>query len=496
MKESRNVKGPHIIIVPKSTQGNWCKEFGKFCPSMTVLKFYGDKNSRASMVQNELLKLKFDVCVTSYEMVVKERTAFKKIKWKYLCIDEAHRIKNENSILSQVVRELHTMNRMLITGTPLQNNLHELWALLNFLLPELFGDAEQFDSWFSESALKSDRDGVVKRLHSILRPFLLRRLKVEVETDLPPKTETKLFIGMTEMQKYWYQTVISKDADALSHLTGSGGGGGRVRLLNILMQLRKVCNHPYLFDGAEPGPPYFDGPHLWENSGKMILLDKLLPKLKSQGSRVLIFSQMTRVLDILEDYMRLKGHLYCRIDGQTASDVRDKSMDDFNAEGSEIFSFLLSTRAGGLGINLYTADIVVLFDSDWNPQADLQAMDRAHRIGQKKPVKVFRFVTEGTVEEKIIERAEKKLFLDAAVIQQGRLANNNDNKLSQNELMKMITFGAEQIFSQKGITVTDADIDAILQQGDERTRKVMERFFCDNLSFLGCLLNYLTLSIF
>jgi SWI/SNF-related matrix-associated actin-dependent regulator of chromatin subfamily A member 5 len=219
------------------------------------------------------------------------------------------------------------------------------------------------------------------------------------------------------------------------------------------MQLRKVCNHPYLFDGAETGPPYVDGPHLWENSGKMLLLNKLLSKLKERGSRVLIFCQMTRVLDILEDYCRLTGHEYCRIDGNTDGEKRDSQMDEFNEDNSSKFVFLLSTRAGGLGINLATADIVILYDSDWNPQVDLQAMDRAHRIGQKKPVQVFRFVTEGTVEEKIIERADRKLFLDAAVIQQGRLADQN-NKLDKGDLMQMVRFGADQILSGKGGTYT------------------------------------------
>ena len=233
-----------------------------------------------------------------------------------------------------------------------------------------------------------------------------------------------------------------------------------------------MCNHPYLFDGAEPGPPYFDGPHLWEDSGKMTLLHKLLPKLKSQGSRVLIFSQMTRMLDILEDYMRLQGHGYCRIDGNTSGADRDAQMDEYNAPGSEKFVFLLSTRAGGLGINLYTADIVILYDSDWNPQMDLQAMDRAHRIGQKKQVRVFRFVTEKTVEEKIVERAERKLFLDAVVIQQGRL-QSADKALSKGELMNMVKFGADEIFrggASETTKITDEDIDVLLAKGEERTK--------------------------
>jgi SWI/SNF-related matrix-associated actin-dependent regulator of chromatin subfamily A member 5 len=315
--------------------------------------------------------------VTSYEGLLNTRNKLGKIAWKYLIIDEAHRIKNENSLLSLAVRTMKTESRLLITGTPLQNNLRELWALLNFLMPEIFGDADQFDSWFSLTD-ESGKENVIRKLHTVLRPFMLRRVKKDVARELPPKKETKLYMGLTAMQQEWYVKVLKKDAFELNRL----GGPERNRLLNVLMQLRKVCNHPYLFDGAEKGPPYVDGPHLWENSGKMQLLHKLLPKLKAKGSRVLIFSQMTRVLDILEDYCRLIGHEYCRIDGNTDGEKRDSQMDEFNAPGSSKFAFLLSTRAGGLGINLATADIVVLYDSDWNPQVDLQAMDRAHRLGK------------------------------------------------------------------------------------------------------------------
>jgi SWI/SNF-related matrix-associated actin-dependent regulator of chromatin subfamily A member 5 len=283
-------------------------------------------------------------------------------------------------------------------------------------------------------------------------------VKVDVEKDLPPKIETKLYIRMTPLQRDWYRRVLTKDIENINAI----GGPDKVRLLNILMQLRKVCNHPYLFEGAEPGPPYIDGPHLWHNAGKMTLLDKLLPKLQQQGSRVLIFCQMTRMLDVLEDYLRLKRYEYCRIDGSTDGLERDQAMEDFNREGSSKFCFLLSTRAGGLGINLATADIVILYDSDWNPQViqlssccvpeltctspllllpqvDLQAMDRAHRIGQKKRVRVFRFITEGTVEEKIVERADRKLFLDAAVIQQGRFLDKLQTSLTKGEVMEMVS---------------------------------------------------------
>jgi SWI/SNF-related matrix-associated actin-dependent regulator of chromatin subfamily A member 5 len=224
-------------------------------------------------------------------------------------------------------------------------------------MPDIFGDAQQFDEWFSLSD-ESGKENVIKKLHTILRPFMLRRVKTDVAKSLPPKKETKLYVGLTAMQSTYYVRCLQKEMYEFNKL----GGPDKNRLLNVLMQLRKVCNHPYLFDGAEEGPPYVDGPHLWENSGKMQLLQKLLSKLQAQGSRVLIFSQMTRVLDILEDYMRLVNYEYCRIDGNTDGERRDAQVDDFNSDGSSKFVFLLSTRAGGLGINLATADIVILFD--------------------------------------------------------------------------------------------------------------------------------------
>ncbi|GAB9467025.1 Imitation switch isoform alias nucleosome remodeling factor [Globisporangium polare] len=472
LREARGIEGPHIIIVPKSTTGNWMRELKRWCPSIRAFKFMGSKEERA--VQREtVVKLDFDALVLSYEVAIIEKAVLQKIKWKYLLIDEAHRVKNEHSKLSKVVREFNVEHRLLITGTPLQNNLHELWALLNFLLPDIFTDSEDFDSWFNVDEEKG-QENVIKKLHTVLRPFLLRRLKADVEHSLPPKIETKLYVGLSEMQREWYMRVLHRDATHLNAI----GGSDRVRLLNILMQLRKVCNHPYLFEGAEPGPPYIEGSHLWENCGKLTLLHRLLPRLKAQQSRVLIFCQMTSMMDILEDYMRYNSHDYCRLDGSTKGEDRDYMMEEFNEPTSTKFCFLLSTRAGGLGINLATADIVILFDSDWNPQVDLQAMDRAHRIGQKKLVRVFRFITDGTVEEKIVERAERKLYLDAAIIQQGRLAQQN-RKLSKDELMTMVRFGADEIFNARGSMITDDDIDAILAKGEERTESMKAKIAAD-----------------
>ena len=354
--------------------------------------------------------------------------------------------------------------------TPLQNSLHELWALLNFLVPDVFASAEQFDEWFNLDIDDNDeKNKLISQLHKILRPFMLRRLKKEVEKNLPPKHETILYTGMSAMQKKLYRDILIRDIDAIQ-----GTSGSRTAILNIVMQLRKCAGHPYLFPGVEDRtlPPL--GDHLVDNCGKMVLLDKLLKRLKERGDRVLLFTQMTRILDIMEDYLVMRRYNYCRIDGNTTYEVREDYIDSFNKPDSEKFIFLLSTRAGGLGINLQTANVVILYDSDWNPQADLQAQDRAHRIGQKKPVQVFRFVTEHTVEEKIVERAQQKLKLDAMVVQQGRL-KEKDKQLSRDDLLEAVRFGADKIFKSKDSSITDDDIDLILDAGKRKTQELNDK---------------------
>ncbi|RCI08142.1 hypothetical protein L249_6330 [Ophiocordyceps polyrhachis-furcata BCC 54312] len=484
LRHIAGITGPHLITVPKSTLDNWQREFARWTPEVNVLVLQGAKDERHNLINERLVDEKFDVCITSYEMILREKSHLKKFAWEYIIIDEAHRIKNEESSLSQVIRLFSSRNRLLITGTPLQNNLHELWALLNFLLPDVFGDAEAFDQWFSGQ--DRDQDTVVQQLHRVLRPFLLRRVKSDVEKSLLPKKEVNLYLGMSDMQVKWYQKILEKDIDAVN-----GAGGKReskTRLLNIVMQLRKCCNHPYLFEGAEPGPPYTTDEHLVYNAGKMVVLDKLLARLQAQGSRVLIFSQMSRLLDILEDYCVFRQYKYCRIDGGTAHEDRIAAIDEYNKPGSDRFIFLLTTRAGGLGINLTTADIVILYDSDWNPQADLQAQDRAHRIGQTKQVVVYRFVTDNAIEEKVLERAAQKLRLDQLVIQQGRAQMAAKAAANKDELLSMIQHGAEKVFQSKvaagsaaggggggggnGNELDDCDIDEILSRGENRTKEL------------------------
>ena len=477
MQEYREVSGPHLVLVPKSTLANWMNEFGRWCPSLRAVRFHGDKHERQDIVRDVLRPggaeedRSWDVLVTTYEVANMEVSSLAKFAWKYLIIDEAHRIKNETSKFSQTIRALKTENRLLITGTPLQNNLHELWALLNYMLPDEFENAEQFDSLFNLDIDDAEaKASMISTLHKVLRPFMLRRLKADVEKSLPPKTEMMIFTGMAPMQRELYKKILRREVDTVN---GGGSASSKTALLNIVMQLRKACNHPYLFEGMEDRKLDPLGEHLVTNCGKMVLLDKLLLKMKERGHRVLIFSQMTRMLDILEDFLIMRQYESCRIDGDTTYDERERLIDAYNAPGSTKFVFLLSTRAGGLGINLQTADTVVLYDSDWNPQSDLQAMDRAHRIGQKKAVHVYRLVTEFAIEEKVVTRAQQKLKLDAMVVQQGQLANKD--KLSKDELMDAVRFGAEKVFRSTDDGVTDEDIDIILDRGKKKTEEMMNK---------------------
>jgi SWI/SNF-related matrix-associated actin-dependent regulator of chromatin subfamily A member 5 len=479
IKQFRKVSGPHLVVVPKSTVSNWAREFEKWFPSAQVLTLLGNKDERKEIKQ-KFLTNKYNVLLTTFDMAMIESGLLKKYDWHLLIVDEAHRLKNENSKLFKELNQLKTRARLLLTGTPLQNNLHELWALLYFLLPDIFNSAAEFDSFFEVKNEEQEAE-FLHKLHrvyclsifilmcKILKPFLLRRLKSDVAKTLPPKKEYLLYVGMTKMQKSVYRSILMKDIDAIQGQTGE-----RTRLLNIMMQLRKAANHPYLFEGVEDRSLPVYGEHLVVNSGKMILLDGLIKRLLSQDSRILIFSQMARVLDILEDYCIFREFPHCRIDGSTSSEDRESQIEEFNRERSPKKIFLLTTRAGGLGINLYTADIVVIFDSDWNPQADLQAQDRAHRIGQTKPVHVYRFVTQNSIEERVVERAELKLRLDAIVIQQGRLTESS-NKLSKDAMLSMIRTGADEVFRTEGDDISAGDIDRILSLGEESAQKLKQK---------------------
>eukprot|EP01117_Protostelium_nocturnum_P004545 TRINITY_DN1641_c0_g1_i3.p1 TRINITY_DN1641_c0_g1~~TRINITY_DN1641_c0_g1_i3.p1 ORF type:complete len:1025 (-),score=451.02 TRINITY_DN1641_c0_g1_i3:67-3141(-) len=468
LSNEKNNKGPFLVLAPLSTMMNWEAEFKKFAPSVKSVTYMGDQAQREEL-RKEMGTHKnphFEVALVTYELVMKDVEYFSQFKWEYLVVDEAHRLKNsKGSLYNALISEFKFKHKLFLTGTPVQNNLSELWALLHFLNPSTFSDEEGFLIRFSD-VNKKGKESLKNELHQVLKPFLLRRMKSDVLLDLPSKKEMILYTPMTEMQKKYYKFILTKNVDALST------GKSKQSLMNIIMHLRKCCNHPYLFDGAEPlfDGEYKLGEHIVENSGKLRVLDKLLVKLKEEGRRVLIFSQMTRMLDIIQDYLDLREWTYERLDGSVRGSERFAAVKNFSE--TDVFAFLLSTRSGGQGLNLTAADTVVFIDSDWNPQMDLQAAARAHRIGQKKEVTIFRLISSNSVEEIVLRRALQKLTLTNFVIEEGKFLQDS-NKNSQEEedkkpldLKSYIKFGLTKIFLDEKDSSLDDNIESILSKGE------------------------------
>ncbi|GMR53197.1 hypothetical protein PMAYCL1PPCAC_23392 [Pristionchus mayeri] len=475
-----DLHGPFLVVVPLSTMAAWQKELCQWAPGLNVVTYMGDMSSREFIRQYEWYaaggkKMKINVCLTTYEILIKDKSFLGGVEWAALVVDEAHRLKNDDSLLYKCLSNFHTDHRLLITGTPLQNSMKELWALLHFIMPEEFPSWEDFDRAHAEV----DHKGI-SSLHKKLEPYLLRRVKKDVEKSLPPKTEQILRVDMTREQKQFYKWILTKNYKELS----KGVKGSINGFVNLVMELKKCCNHASLvrqYDDPESDPAG-KLQQLLKSSGKLILLDKLLCRLRDTGHRVLIFSQMVMMLDILQEYLKLRRFPAQRLDGSMRADLRKQALDHFNAEGSTDFCFLLSTRAGGLGINLATADTVIIFDSDWNPQNDLQAMSRAHRIGQTKTVNIYRLVTRGSVEEEIVERAKRKLVLDHLVIQRmdttGRtVLHKSDHKggssslpFDKHDLNDILKFGAQELFKEADgeEQEPEVDIDKILQVAETR----------------------------
>ncbi|WCJ23714.1 Homeotic gene regulator [Euphorbia peplus] len=437
LKEKKGVCGPHLIVAPKAVLPNWINEFSTWIPEDEIKAIlYDGRLDERKLIREQLSRDgSFEVLITHYDLIMRDKAFLKKISWQYMIVDEGHRLKNHECALARTLLSgsYQIQRRLLLTGTPIQNSLQELWSLLNFLLPNIFNSVSNFEEWFNApfadrgdiSLTDEEQLLIIRRLHHVIRPFILRRKKDEVEKYLPGKSQVILKCDLSAWQKVNYKQVTDQGRVGLQ--TGSGKSKS---LQNLTMQLRKCCNHPYLFMAK----------HTWQEedimraSGKFELLDRLLPKLQATGHRVLFFSQMTKLMDILEIYLQLHEYKYLRLDGTTKTEDRGTLLKKFNAPDSPYFMFLLSTRAGGLGLNLQTADTVIMFDMDWNPQMDQQAEDRAHRIGQKKEVRVFVLVSVGSIEEVILERAKQKLGIDAKVIQAG-LFNTTSTAEDRKEML-------------------------------------------------------------
>uniref|UniRef100_A0A3Q2CW14 Snf2-related CREBBP activator protein n=1 Tax=Cyprinodon variegatus TaxID=28743 RepID=A0A3Q2CW14_CYPVA len=422
--------GPHLIIVPTSVMLNWEMELKRWCPGFKILTYFGSQKERKLKRQGWTKPNAFHVCITSYKLVLQDHQAFRRKSWRYLILDEAQNIKNFKSQRWQSLLNFNSHRRLLLTGTPLQNSLMELWSLMHFLMPHVFQSHREFKEWFSNpltgmiEGSQEYNEGLVKRLHKVLRPFLLRRIKVDVEKQMPKKYEHVVRCRLSKRQRFLYDDFMFKKRKIFTPLITACflrtretlASGHFMSVINILMQLRKVCNHPNLFDPRPIQSPFITQPIVFHTAS--LTLHTLLRKLKSGGHRVLIFTQMTRMLDVLEQFLNYHGHIYLRLDGSTRVEQRQALMERFNAD-RRIFCFILSTRSGGVGVNLTGADTVVFYDSDWNPTMDAQAQDRCHRIGQTRDVHIYRLISERTVEENILKKANQKRMLGDMAIEGG-----------------------------------------------------------------------------
>lgn len=545
MKKTQ-VQGPFLIIAPLSLTSQWQSEVALWSPDMNCILLHGSQEARDMIAEHELYYstpyvdkaearnykqksiCKFDILLTTYEVAVKEVRLLSRINWQCLIIDEAHRLKNSTSKLFEQLSLIPKEFCLLLTGTPLQNKTEELWSLMHFADPVRFKDQQEFLGRFGD--LKDAAH--VGELHAVLKPYLLRRIKEDVEKSLPPKEETIIEVSMTSSQKRFYRAIYEKNTSILFKGVKQSN---QPSLMNVMMELRKCCNHPYLCRGVEE-LVLADIPHeiamsrananvekrdcpsvenasvavengsvavgghvegvqdiapediplynelvlkkMVQASGKLTLLDKLLPRLYEQEHKVLIFSQMVRCLNIIEEYLRAKGYMYERLDGSLRSTLRNAAVQRFIKPSMKRFVMLLSTKAGGLGLNLTAADTVIIFDSDWNPHNDMQAQARAHRIGQTRAVKVYRLLTRKTYEMHMFHMASMKLGMDRAVLahargdgQDGKSKNASGSgkidNLNVKEIDELLKRGAYDVFKDDDQEQTDfaeADIDSILQR--------------------------------
>lgn len=481
------IRGPFLVIAPLSTIPNWQREFESWT-DLNVVVYHGSVTSKQMIAEYEFYYKndngktikdlnKFNVLITTFEMIVTDYADLRLFNWRVCVIDEAHRLKNRNCKLLEGLRQLNLEHRVLLSGTPLQNNVNELFSLLNFLEPTQFASCDAFLKEFG--SLKTECE--VQKLQALLKPMMLRRLKDDVEKSLAPKTETIVEVELTNIQKKYYRGILEQN---FSFLKKGTTAQNIPNLMNTMMELRKCCIHPYLLNGAEDQIQY-DSRHthgedpdsyyknLILSAGKMVLIDKLLPKLRSNGHRVLIFSQMVRCLDILEDYLIYRKYPFERIDGRIRGNLRQAAIDRYSKPDSDRFVFLLCTKAGGLGINLTAADTVIIYDSDWNPQNDLQAQARCHRIGQQKMVKIYRLLCRNTYEREMFDKASLKLGLDKAILQSMNTGLNSSGKetgtrqLSKKEiedLLKKGAYGAVMDDDNAGDKFCEEDIDSILER--------------------------------
>eukprot|EP01047_Picozoa_sp_COSAG01_P029324 COSAG01_NODE_2007_length_8663_cov_13.801378_3_plen_1886_part_00 len=486
---TKNSVQPFLIVAPKSTIPHWVRELRDWT-GMECVDYTGDKGSRQLKIDHDFFAkggkdrlMKAHVVVTTYDIMMLDHDQLKAIPWQMVTCDEAHRLKDKKSKTKLYVQELLPTDRrpflLLLTGTPVQNNVDELYTMINLMDDTNYPEDDREDFINRYDKMKSEN--TVAQLSQIIRKVMLRRMKDDVVKDeVPAKEETIIWVQLSQKQKEIYRALLDKKKDALQGTAGIDKYAQTGSVNNLGMELRKLCNHPMLVEGveemiAEENAGLTESEiqdKLWLSCSKMQLLDKMLPKLRAEGHKVLIFSQMVRCLNILEDYMRHKQYPVERLDGNVSGDDRQAAIDRFSskdADAADSFVFLLSTRAGGVGINLTAADTVIIYDSDWNPQNDLQAQARCHRIGQDKMVSVYRLVTKNCYEEAMFKRSMEKLTMDQLLLAGG--SGKKPSKESKAQIENLIKHGAYDIMKDDeddGTSIDNQNIEDILASASEK----------------------------
>ncbi|KAJ5638067.1 hypothetical protein N7490_007946 [Penicillium lividum] len=439
---------PFLVVAPNSTVPNWRREIKSWAPEIQVVTYFGSAYARQMACEHEMFpkggsRLSCHVVIASYESMIDDeaKRVLSRVRWAGLVVDEGQRLKNDRSQLYERLASMKFDFKVLLTGTPLQNNIRELFNLLQFLDP-IAHKAEALEEKFGE--LTSEN---IRALHKLINPYFLRRTKAEVLPFLPPMVQIIVPVSMSFVQKKLYKSILGKNPMLIKAICSTNTSQLKKQekhnLNNILMQLRKCLCHPFVYSGEieeVTNDSIQDHQRLVQASGKFELLNLMLPKLHARGHRVLIFSQFLENLDLVEDFLTGLNLRYCRLDGRLVARLKQQQIDKFNAPDSPCFAFLLSTRSGGVGINLATADTVIIMDPDFNPKQDMQALSRAHRIGQKNTVLVYHLTTRASVEEKIMEKGKKKLALDHVLIE--RMEDEEDEE----DLESILRHGAQALF--------------------------------------------------
>jgi len=420
--ESVETRGTSIVVAPTSLVYNWYYEIEKFYPDLKVLIINGSKSERENLIKEYS---KYDVLITSYPLIRRDIEYYTDISFKYCILDEAQQIKNPNSINAKSVKELKGQNYFALTGTPIENSLTELWSIFDFIMPGYLLSHGKFVKTYELPIVKLNDKSALEELNKHVRPFILRRLKKQVVKELPPKIEHKILVEMSDEQKKVYAAYLQNAKEEINrNIKENGFDRSKLAILAVITRLRQICCDPSIFIENYNG-----------ENGKLMSLDNIIEENMNSDHRMLLFSQFTSVLKNISSHLNKMNIEHMYLDGQTKMEERGYLVEAFNAGNSKIF--LISLKAGGMGLNLTGADIVIHYDPWWNPAVEQQASDRAHRIGQKKTVEVIKLITRGTIEEKIYEIQEKKREIINKVMKMDNIDESSIFKMTEKDILNI-----------------------------------------------------------